>query len=80
MMQSPNSKTASNKNGQDTVTAEKIEILIQQKYNITVPSLILEYLSPENMDFEINDLKGFYSYFGDVIDFSIKGKLSIVII
>ena len=79
MMTSPNTKSSSSKNSQDTVTAEKIEILIQQKYNIKVPSLILEYLTGENMDFDINDLKGFYSYFGDVIDFSIKGKLSIVL-
>ena len=79
MMQGPNSKSTNSKNGQDTVTAEKIEILIQQQYNITVPSLIFEYLSTENMNFELNDLKAFYSYFGDVIDFSIKGKLSTVL-
>ena len=79
MMQGPNSKSTNSKNGQESVTAEKIEILIQQQYNITVPSLIFEYLSTENMDFEINDLKSFYSYFGEVIDFSIKGKLSIVL-
>ena len=79
MMQGPNSKSTNSKNCQESVTAEKIEILIQQQYNITVPSLIFEYLSTENMDFEINDLKSFYSYFGEVIDFSIKGKLSIVL-
>ena len=79
MMQGPNSKSTNSKNNQESVTAEKIEILIQQQYNITVPSLIFEYLSTENMDFEINDLKSFYSYFGEVIDFSIKGKLSIVL-
>ena len=79
MMQGPNSKSVNNKNMQETVIAEKIEILIQQKYNITIPSLIFEYLSTEKNDFEINDLKSFYSNFGEVVDFSIKGKLSIVL-
>ena len=78
-MQGPNSKSVNNKNMQETVIAEKIEILIQQKYNITIPSLIFEYLSTEKNDFEINDLKSFYSNFGEVVDFSIKGKLSIVL-
>ena len=58
---------------------ENIEIFIQQKYNITIPSLIFEYLSTESIDFEINELKCFYSSFGEVIDFIIKGKLSIVL-
>ena len=44
-------------------TFEKIDILIKQNYNITIPSLIFEYLSPENLDFEINGLKTFYFWF-----------------
>ena len=67
------------KNIQDSLIADKIELLIQQKYNITIPSLYFEYLSIENVDFELNDLKTFYSYFGDVIDLVKKGKLSIVL-
>ena len=79
MMQGSISKSTNNKNIQDSVTAEKIELLIQQKHNITIPSLLFEYLSTENMDFEINDLKNFYSQFGEIYDFVIKGKLSIVL-
>jgi len=67
------------KNIQDSLIADKIELLIQQKYNITIPSLYFEYLSTENIDFEVNDLKTFYSYFGDIIDLVKKGKLSIVL-
>jgi len=78
-MQSTSSKSTNNKNIQDSVTAEKIELLIQQKYNITIPSLIFEYLSTENVDFEVNDLKNFYNQFGDVVDFTINGKMSIVL-
>ena len=79
MMQDPSPKPINNKNIQDSDTAEKIEIFIQQKYNITIPALFLEFLSTENMDFEINDLKSFYTQFGDIVDFSIKDKLSIVL-
>ena len=79
IMQGLNSKSTNNKNIQDPFTAEKIEFLIQLKHNITIPSLVFEYLSSENIDFEINDLKSFYSQFGDVEDFTIKGKLSIVL-
>ena len=78
-MQSRTSKSTTNKNNQDSITAEKIELLIQQKYNITIPSLLFEYLAIENADFEVNDLKTFYSKFGEVIDFAIKGKMSIVL-
>ena len=78
-MQGLNSKSTNNKNIQDPFTPEKIEFLIQLKHNITIPSLVFEYLSSENIDFEINDLKSFYSQFGDVEDFTIKGKLSIVL-
>ena len=79
MMQSQSSKPINNKNIQDLHTAEKIELLIQQKYNITIPSLLFENLAFENMDFEINDLKSFYTQFGEIVDFSIKGKSSIVL-
>ena len=72
-------KTTNNKDIQDPITAEKIELLIQKTHNITIPSIIFEYLSSENIDFEINDLKVFYSQFGEVIDFAIKGKVSIAL-
>ena len=78
-MQVPNQKVSNNKNNQEAAISEKIDIIIQLKYNITIPSLIFEYLSAEQMNFEINDLKSFYSYFGEVVDFLIKEKLSIVL-
>ena len=78
-MQGPSPKSTNNKNIQDSNTAEKIELLIQQKHNITIPALFFEFLSTENMDFEINDLKSFYTQFGEIVDFSIKGKSSIVL-
>lgn len=51
MMEGPIPKSTNNKNIQDAVIAEKIELLIQQKYNVTIPSLVFEYLSTENIDF-----------------------------
>ena len=78
-MQGPSSKPTNNQNIQDSLTAEKIELLIQQKYSVTIPSIVFEFLSTENLDFEVNDLKSLYSQFGEIDDFAIKGKLSIVL-
>ena len=78
-MQVQNQKVSSNKNNQEKAISEKIDMVIQLKYNITIPSLIFEYLPTEQMNFEINDLKSFYSYFGEVDDFFIKEKMSIVL-
>ena len=74
-----NSKPSNGQNTNDHVTAEKIELLVQQRYNITIPSLYLEYFTQENSDFDLNDLKSFYSQFGEVIEVIIKGKISIVL-
>jgi len=59
--------------------AEKIEMLIQETYNVTIPAIVFEYLSNNDSHFEINDLNMFYTSFGEVVDFIIKGKLSIVL-
>ena len=74
-----NSKPSNGQNTNDHVTAEKIELLVQQRYNITIPSLYLEYFTQENSDFDLNDLKSFYSQFGEVIEVIIKGKISVVL-
>ena len=72
-------KGSNNKDIKEPIMAEKIEILIQKMYNITIPSIIFEYISNKDADFEINDLKNFYTSFGEVIDFIIKDKISIVL-
>jgi hypothetical protein len=59
--------------------AENIELLLQQTNNVFIPAIVFEYISKKDVDFEINDLKNFYSSFGEVVDFIIKGKLSIVL-
>ena len=79
MQRTTNSKSTTNNIIHDSFLAEKIELLIQKKYNITIPALLVEYLAIENADFEVNDLKTFYTKFGDVVDFALKGKLSIVL-
>ena len=79
MQRTTNSKSTTNNIIHDSFLAEKIELLIQKKYNITIPALLVEYLAIENVDFEVNDLKTFYTKFGDVVDFALKGKLSIVL-
>ena len=79
MIPSQTSKLNNSKNIKDSIFLEKIDLLIQQKYNITIPSLYFEFISQESLDFDWNDLKTYYSQFGEVLDFIIKGKISIVL-
>ena len=79
MIPCQNLKTQNNSNMKDQITSEKIELIIQQKYNITIPALYFEYLSQENLDFDGNDLKSFFAKMGEVSDFFCKGKTSIVL-
>ena len=79
MKQSTCFKTSNNKDIKEPLMAEKIEIFIQQMNHITIPSIIFEYISNKDADFEINDLKNFYTSFGEIIDFIIKDKISIVL-
>ena len=64
---------------QDPVLSEKIELLIQKQNNITIPSIILEYLSSENEIFELQDLKKFFDHFGEVLNIIITDKKCIVL-
>ena len=57
----------------------KVEKALQTLNNITIPSIILEYTSPDNLDFELVDLKQFYDHFGEVLNIVINGKQSIVL-
>ena len=79
MKQSSGLKATNNKDIQEPIMAERIELLIQLLNNITIPSIVFEYISNKEADFEINDLKNFYTSFGEVIDFIIKDKISIVL-
>ena len=79
MDQASNLKNSNNKDIKDPFIAENIEILLQKMNNKTIPSIIFEYIANKDVNFEINDLKNFYASFGEVIDFIIKGKLSIVL-
>ena len=63
----------------DPIISEKIELYIQKLYNISIPSIILEYLSNENEIFEIEDLKQFFNHFGEVLNIVIIDKKSIVL-
>ena len=58
---------------------EQIELFIQQNENITIPALVFEYLSKDNIDFDTNDLKNFYEQFGEVEIHELNGKISIVL-
>lgn len=42
---------------EDQVLAGKIEQLIQQNENISIPAVVMEYTSKENIDFDYIDMK-----------------------
>ena len=64
---------------QDPVLSEKIEILIQKQNNVTIPCIILENISKENENFELEDQKQFFNHFGEVLNIIITDKKSIVL-
>ena len=64
---------------QDPALSEKIELLIQKQNNATIPSIILEYLSPESDCFELENLKKFFSHFGEVLNLIVFGNKIIVL-
>ena len=64
---------------QDPIISEKIELKLQKLYNISIPSIILENLSSENEEFELEDLKQFFNNFGEVLNIVITDKKSIVL-
>ena len=63
---------------QDPIVSEKIELFIQQSENVTLPAIVFDYLSKDNTDFEANDLRNFYEQFGEIEDFELNGKVSVV--
>ena len=46
---------------------------------MTIPAIVFEYISKDSSDFDYNDLKSFFSQFGAVDSFDLKGKTSIVL-
>ena len=53
---------------------DKIEFYIQISQNISIPAIVFENNSKENLSFDYNDLVNFFQIFGNVIDFQLKGK------
>ncbi len=68
-----------NQESQDPIVSEKIELFIQQSENVTLPAIVFQYLSKDNTDFEANDLRNFYEQFGEIEDFELNGKISVVL-
>lgn len=63
----------------DPGVSEKIELLIQKQNNITIPSIILEYLSQENEVFVLEDQMKFFDHFGEVLNIIIEDKKILVL-
>ena len=79
MEQEINEIIAHNNTIQDQALSDKIELLIQKQNNITIPSIILENLSKENENFELEDQKNFFNHFGEVLNIIITDKKCIVL-
>ena len=68
----------------DGPLSEKIELRLQKDYNISIPSIIMEYNNQENKEetpclFELENLKNFFNNFGEVLNIVIAGKKVIVL-
>ena len=68
----------------DKSLADKIELRLQKDFNISIPSIILEYTNPENneenpAEFELENLKNFFNNFGEVLNIVNAGKKVIVL-
>ena len=60
--------------------AEKAEQYIKYiNNNITIPALIIEQNISNDLNFNLDDLKNFYSAFGEVLNIIIKGRINIVL-
>ena len=68
-----------NKEIEEPIVSEKIELFIQQSENVTIPAIVFEYLLKDNSDFDANDLRNFYEQFGIIEDFELNGKISVVL-
>ena len=53
---------------------QNAELYIKLTNNITIPSIILEHRSNDNLNFNLEDLKQLYYHFGNVIYLINKGK------
>ena len=53
---------------------ENVELYIKLTNNITIPSIILEHRSNDNLNFNLEDLKQLYYHFGNVIYLINKGS------
>ena len=79
LMSSPNINSLNSDNLIGPSLSSKIEKFIQESQGVTIPSIVFEYLSKEDKDFEYKDLKNFYEQFGDIDEFELNGKISVVL-
>jgi len=61
------------------ILKEKVELSIKLMNSITIPSIIIEYKNNDNLGFNLEDLKQFYTRFGKVWNIINIGKQNIVL-
>ena len=80
MEQEINEIISHNNTIQDQALSDKIELLIQKQNNVTIPSVILENLSKENENFELEDQKQFFNHFGEVLNIIITDDKKCIVL
>ena len=74
MEQEINDIIINNNTIQDPILSQKFELKIQKLNSISIPSIVLEYLPPEDKCFELEDLKQFFNHFGEVLNIILLDK------
>ena len=68
---------------QDKSLSDKIELRLQKDNKISIPSIILEFISLDKIDqskvYDLENLKNFMNNFGEVLNIVILGKKAIVL-
>ena len=68
---------------QDKSLSDKIELRLQKDLNVSIPSIILEYINQNNEEnsgnFDLENLKSFFNNFGEVLNIVISDKKVIVL-
>ena len=68
---------------QDKSLSDKIELRLQKDLNVSIPSIILEYIHQNNEEnpgiFDLENLKSFFNNFGEVLNIVISDKKVIVL-
>ena len=68
-----------NSENKNSETFKLIELFIQQNENVCIPAIIFEYCSNNSISFDKLDLYDFFEKFGEIEEFILNKKITIVL-